>query len=66
MLYLWVFIFGILAAVLLISALLTFVGGKFILALILFVLGALSAAIAVTAYYARERVNSVREFFGWA
>jgi heme A synthase len=66
MLYLWALIGAVVAVVAFAFSVWAFVVGKLLLGFALFVLAALAAVVAVTAYYARERVNSVREFFGWA
>lgn len=66
MLYIWALLGAIVAIVAFVFSVWAFVAGKLLLGFVLFILAAISAVVAATAYYAKERVNSVREFFGWS
>lgn len=65
MLYLWALLGALIAVVAFVFSVWAFVAGKIWLGFLLFVVAAMAAVVGVTAYYARERVNTVREFLGW-
>lgn len=65
MLLLWTVVTALVAVVCLAFAAWSVAAGKLVAALFLLLLGMLFGALAVTAYYAREKVSTFREFVGW-
>jgi multisubunit Na+/H+ antiporter MnhG subunit len=65
MLLLWTFCGAIVAVACLVFAVVSFMAGKLFLGFVFFVTAALAAIVAASAYYAKGRVDTVREFIGW-
>jgi multisubunit Na+/H+ antiporter MnhG subunit len=64
MLYLWTLCGAIVAVASFVFAVVSFMSGKLLLGFAFFILAAVAAVVAASAYYAKGRVDSVREFFG--